>query len=89
MWRRFLPLKRIIRKLMYKLLEHIILKDEALHIIRARNVLIVFSVSISSRDFFSSLKPGGGDDCTHHPHLKSRVDAYPHHPATYAPVHTP
>ena len=46
----FVDTKNVIRKTkLYRLL------------IRARNVLISFSVSISSRDFFfSSLKPGGG-----------------------------
>ena len=59
------------------------MKDEALQIISARNVLFSFSVSISSRDFFFVTKTWG-DDCTHHPHLKSRVDASPHPPAIYA-----
>ena len=64
MWRRFLPLKRIIRTwcINYWTTHNFERRIEALQIIRARNVLIVFSVSISSRDFFSSLKVtwGGG-----------------------------
>ena len=81
MWRRFLPLKRIIR-MMYKLLDHTILKDETLQIIRARNVLIVFSVFISSRDFFFITKTWGGGRqlYTPAPHLKSRGMHTPHSP---------
>ena len=45
----FVDTKNVIRKL----LDHTsLMKDEALQIIRARNVLISFSVSISSGDFF-------------------------------------
>ena len=62
------------------------MKDEALQIIRARNVLISFSVSyFQQRFFFSSLKPGGMIVHTI-PQLKSRGM---HPPPPPPPLSTP